>query len=251
MKKLFIFGAWICTLCVALAVSAQEPGGAMKDRFGGKHERPGPGFDEQGGPQGGPHGGKGGGDMGGMMAKIVTTDAFAEKLGLSAEQSKQIKDGIFELRKKEIQLKADQEIAGEEQARLMTDESSSDDAILGAIEKAGKIRTELAKVKAKQLLLIRKILTQEQRKQLRKLIREHMEKAAEGGGAREKMQDRREGMPDKDRGEWRERGQGWRDGAKKDRWGGGFKPQPPPPPAAGEEAVAPPADEAPAPVPGN
>ena len=66
----------------------------------------------------------------------------------------------------------------------MSESTPDEKAILAAVEKAGRIRTDQAKLKVKELLLIRKTLTPEQIEKIKELIRQRMNKNREEGNGK-------------------------------------------------------------------
>ena len=168
MRRKISLGAFILTCFVALHVTGQDTPPKAADRPPRKGGDSAGMFD------------------GGFMTRVVTSPEFAKKLDLSDDQVQKLKDGLKDLKQKEAELKADQEKAGEEQAGLMTKDDVDEKAVLTAIEKAGHTRTEMAKVKAQQLILIKRTLTPEQRKKMSELVRTHVQQyrqaMQQGGG---------------------------------------------------------------------
>jgi hypothetical protein len=97
--------------------------------------------------------------------------------------------------------------AAEEQARLMMQDPVDEAALMAAIEKTGKIRTEIAKVKIMPIILVKKTLSPEQIEQVKKLLKERMERHRR---EREQWRDRsgrRDGEGPRGKGD---RGDAWR-----------------------------------------
>ncbi len=137
----------------------------------------------------GPAGAKGGGreqrrpgaDQDIMMGQALRNPRMAEKLGLSEEQQQAIEGQLAELQKAHNSLRAGMEQAGLQQARLMMAEELDEAALMAAVEETGRIRTELAKLRIRHLLFMRKTLTPEQIKKARSAIRDKMKKHREEG----------------------------------------------------------------------
>jgi len=123
-------------------------------------------------------------DAEGMIMGILNSPAMARELGLTDEQIEPLKSGLFELRGKEIELKAQMEKAGLEQARLMTEKDVDEAAVMAAVEKAGAIRTEMAKLRVRGLLLVKRHISPEQIERIRGAFRDKM---------RERFRQHREG----------------------------------------------------------
>lgn len=140
-------------------------------------------FGERPLPMRGEHGGerrKGGrGHREGMIARIVSNPKVAQQIGLSEEQIEALKDGTHDIKTERIKLREKLELAAQEQARLMTESSIDEDAVMAAVEKTGEIKTKLAKLQVKQLLLVKKTLTVEQIGQVKELMMQRTKKYRE------------------------------------------------------------------------
>lgn len=154
----------------------------------------------QQGPNPGPMGGgMGGGGMGGgdrmrerwamqspedMLFERLTSDGgAAQQIGLTTNQVESLRKVGFELKQKMIELNAQREKAGLQQAQLMTAADPDEAAVMKAVEESGSIQTEIAKLRVKQVLAARKILTPEQQQKAREMIRARMEaRRSEMGG---------------------------------------------------------------------
>lgn len=119
-----------------------------------------------------------------LIICIINHPEIAEEIGLTEEQIKTLRDSMYEMKKQEIRLEAEKKLAAMEQARLLTESTIAEEAVMAAVEKTSKIAAELARLKVKQLLLVKKTLTPEDIKKIEKLMREHM---------RDRMQERRKG----------------------------------------------------------
>lgn len=132
----------------------------------------------------------------GLVMRFLGNPKVVQDLGLSEEQVGKIRAGVFAVRKEQIKLRADIEQAGLEQARLLTQEPVDENALMKAVEKAGLIRTDMARLQMRQILLIRQNMTPEQHAKLRQMIGKRMEEWAKrpGVGARvgERVHERRE-----------------------------------------------------------
>jgi len=133
--------------------------------------------------------------MGMLIERIVRDDKIAEELGLSEDQVETISNALYEHKVKEIDLKAGMQKAGLEQARLLTAKEVDEDAIMVAVEKTGRIRTNLAKLKIERLLLLKNTLTEEQIETAKNMMRKRMRKQKDrrrGGKERRGGQEGRE-----------------------------------------------------------
>jgi len=129
-----------------------------------------------------------------LLDALLHGDELAAKLGLSADQVKTLRDAVWEVKRKEVDLRAELEKAGMDQARILMGESVDEEALMKAIERTGGLRTELAKLRVAPLVLLKKTLTAEQLAQARKLVRAHMQKRRQGGEE-----------PGKGKGKWHDR----------------------------------------------
>lgn len=107
-----------------------------------------------------------------LINKIVSDPEIAEEIGLTEEKVNTLKDAMYNIELKRIRLNAEKEVAALEQARLMTESEIDEDAVMAAIEKTGGITTELAKLKASALLLVKKTLTLAQIEKIKELVEE-------------------------------------------------------------------------------
>ena len=67
-----------------------------------------------------------------------------------------LKAKSIELRKATIQLNAKRELAGLQQVELLSADKIDEKALMAAVEKTGRIQTEFAKLRIKQLIMIKK-----------------------------------------------------------------------------------------------
>lgn len=129
-------------------------------------------------------GGPGGEAPEGAIARFIMNAKLAEEIGLTKEQVTSLRTTLDEMKKKEIDLRAEQEKGGIDQAKLMSETTLDEKAIMAAVEKSGKINIELAKLRVQQLLVIRKTLTAEQMEKVKAMIHQRMNKMKEEGGSR-------------------------------------------------------------------
>ena len=157
----------------------------------GHGNRPGP---PQGAPGRGPQWGRGGGRGFGsehFIGTILGDGELARKAGVSEEQIETIKQELNGLKQRANELRSQLELAGMEQAEIMTAEEIDEDALMAAVEKTGKINTELAKLRVKHLLAIKKNISSEQLAKVKELVHDRM---------RQRFREHREGG----RGHWGE-----------------------------------------------
>jgi Spy/CpxP family protein refolding chaperone len=139
-----------------------------------------------------------------MMARMVVNPGMAEKLGISSNQAATLREKLIEIKKKQIDLRAAIEKQGLEQAQLLSATPIDEQAVMAAVEKAGQMKTQMAKQELEAVLLLRKTLTPEQIAKAREMMREHMKQRwqAEGQGPGREMR----GGPQGERGMHERRG---------------------------------------------
>jgi len=126
---------------------------------------------------GGPHSGKADARLrDALLEKMLGNPELVEEIGLSKEQVAGLKEGTFEMRKDEIRLGADLQLAALQQARLVQDPEASEEDIMEAVEETGRIRTEIAKLHMRRLIMVRETLTPEQQEKVHEMVRRHMRK---------------------------------------------------------------------------
>lgn len=149
---------------------------------------------------------RGGGDgamMGGdgaqeaIIGKIANNPRIISELGLSDDQVKTLKNSTEEMRKQHEDFQKQLKEAGLEQAKLMIGDSMDENAILAAVEKTGKIRTEMAKARIKHMLLVKKTLTPAQTGKIRDMVQSHMKQLPGGDMRNQKGKNEGETWKDK------------------------------------------------------
>ena len=110
----------------------------------------------------------------GIFERLGNNFKLGAEIGLSEEQIKTLKNSAADMRKQQDELQKQLKDCGLDQARMMTAEGTVDEnAILAAVEKAGKIRTEMAKIRIQHMLLVKRTLTPDQISKLKDLIQKH------------------------------------------------------------------------------
>jgi hypothetical protein len=145
----------------------------------------------------GPHGRRPGGERGGpgRFVEQMLEPEMARKLGLEGAQVRRLKQGLARVQKQEETVREKVAAAGREQAELLMAKGKVDEAaIMKAVEKTGQLRTQMAKLRIRPILLVKQILTAEQIETAHKMMRERMQ-----GGRRDGTTRRHEVAKD----EWR------------------------------------------------
>jgi len=117
-----------------------------------------------------PRHGEGGGPGVEGLGDWLMKPRIISELKLSDEQVKTLRDKAFALEQERIKLRADLDLAALEQAKLLAEDTVNEKALMAAVEKTGSLRTELAKLRMQELLLVRRTLTAEQRAKLRGML---------------------------------------------------------------------------------
>ena len=144
---------------------------------------------------GGGGGGAGQGDVPPQaVVRMLDNQEMIAKIGLSSNQVGQLRDKLLELQKQEIQLRAQQQAAAADQASLMTRPEIDEKAVMKVVEQLGQVRTEMAKLQIKRVILLKKSLTDEQRAKLRAIIRERRERQHSGQNAEGAWKARHQGV---------------------------------------------------------
>lgn len=152
-------------------VEQKHPPGMMPGRRG-----PDGGFQKDGGPMMGREAAHEG-----MMARILSNPELGSELGLSEEQVSRIQDSLEALRRKGDLLKKEMEASAMEQARLMSAETLDEAALMAAVERTGMVRTEIAKLRIRPLIMLRTVLTPEQVEKLTQQMQKHRGRPRESG----------------------------------------------------------------------
>ncbi|MGQ9662101.1 MAG: Spy/CpxP family protein refolding chaperone [Kiritimatiellia bacterium] len=108
-------------------------------------------------------------EQGDLFAKGLFGREMAEKLGLTEEQQTALRATLRELHEKIAALESELAESARQQAERLTEDNVDEEALMRQVEETGRIRTEIAKLRLRALLLIRASLTPEQLKILRQI----------------------------------------------------------------------------------
>lgn len=120
-----------------------------------------------------------------FLMRVLNNPELVGKIGLSEDQVAMLKDAFYDIRKQEIKFRAEQELAGLEQAKLITARKPDEKQIMKAVETAGKIEIEIAKLRIKKVLLVKTSLTPEQMAKVQNLLRDKIRERRDQSGSRE------------------------------------------------------------------
>jgi Spy/CpxP family protein refolding chaperone len=125
-----------------------------------------------------------------------------KELGLTKEQREKLRTLMAGSTNAMRSLHARMKAAAKAQADLLLTEAPDEAAVLKGVEELGAVRLEMARLRMKQMLEARKILTPEQRTRLRDLLKERLEEARQRlEEGRKAMEKRREKLRDRQKGE--------------------------------------------------
>jgi Spy/CpxP family protein refolding chaperone len=109
-----------------------------------------------------------------MLERVLQNSQMVKELGVTEDQVKVLQTAMFKAKEKEIKLRAEMELLGLKQARLMMEDDVDEDEVLDTVEQKWEIKAELAKITIRKMLLVKKTLTQEQRARMEEIMRERL-----------------------------------------------------------------------------
>ncbi len=185
---------WVCVAAMAVGAAgmvavAEEGAGTGKPATAvptahyakprGEGMRPGPG------------GGLDSAD--GMIVRLLENEKLAKEAGVTDEQVATLKTKLEGVRKEQIDLRAELEKAGMDQARLLSEKTVDEAAIMTAVDKTSEVHAKMARNRMKQLLIVKQTLTPEQTAKLREMMLERIGKIKEGVGRMDRERGPRRG----------------------------------------------------------
>jgi Spy/CpxP family protein refolding chaperone len=134
-------------------------------------------YAEQGERGGGPGqgGGPGGGPGGGFQA-LLENENIVKKLGLTEEQVNAVQAAGYEHQKVMVSLRADSELAQLDVKKLMDQDAPDTEAVMKALDTAGRLQTEIHKAGIRNQLKIREIIGADAAKQLKQIMHNRMDR---------------------------------------------------------------------------
>ncbi len=159
-----LFGITICLAMTAIAFAVPGQGGPRRGgpgepgSRGGQHDR-------------GSHG----------MGRMLANPKVAEALGLSEEQTEELKKMHFKTRSREIDLQADVEKAKLKVHELMRQDEPAEDEVMSALDDAGAAQLALHKAKVKHMLKVRSLLGADKMKKIKEMARKHQGRRSPNG----------------------------------------------------------------------
>ena len=113
-----------------------------------------------------------------LLGMLMRNPELAEEAGVTEEQIQELEEGMHELQKEMIELRAAIEIAEMEQRRELQKDEIDEKAALQAVEELGELKTQLAKLRIRQLLLVKRTFTREQIEEIMSKLRKRMQRRA-------------------------------------------------------------------------
>jgi len=136
-----------------------------------------------------------------VIGRLLQNPEAREKLGITEDQVNAIKTGTEDIRTRMHELGEEMRSAAEEQVKLLQAETVDEEAVMAAVQKTGNIRTEIAKLRVKGLILVKSTLSADQVAKIKEFMhsRRHRGRGPRKGEGGEQRRPRERG----------ERGQGW------------------------------------------
>ncbi len=133
-------------------------------------------YAEPGQDRGGPGGGPDGGHRGGGLQALLDNEDVVKKLGLSDEQVKAVREAGYEHQKVMVSLRADSELAQLDVKKLMDQDTPDTEAVMKALDTAGRLQTEIRKEAVRSQLKVREIIGPEASKQLKEIMQNRLQR---------------------------------------------------------------------------
>ena len=187
MRIIMITGA---VLLVGLTAMAQPREGAGRDTREGigkdgreqartreDGRRPGPPAVRRERPAAGP---RDDADETALLLRLLRNPAFAERLKLSPEDQRELEQEARVMQSEIAALQTEMHRLALRQASLMTGPEPDEAAVLEAVEAIGRVRTDIAKLRMRQLLTIRRRLSEDQLQQMRRFMYQQRQQERRG-----------------------------------------------------------------------
>jgi uncharacterized membrane protein len=126
-----------------------------------------------------------------VLDRLVNNPHVVERIGLSEAQVQTLRQAGEQIRKELQRIKAEREVASLDQARRMLDDSIDEAAVMANVETIGKLNTDIAKLKMKQLIVLRQTLTPEQLGRMKENRKRTDEKRANSGAVEGERRNKR------------------------------------------------------------
>lgn len=107
-----------------------------------------------------------------LFLHVLLEGRLGRELGLTPRQLEALHQLAAPLRERSRELRRELERSAMAQARLISADPIDEAALMEAVERTGRIRTELAKVHVQALVALKRILTSDQMNRARQLLRQ-------------------------------------------------------------------------------
>ncbi len=114
------------------------------------------------------------GPRGGGIDRIINNEKLRKELGITDDQIERLKKSKEELNDQRQELIEKMKETRQKQMELMKADNLDKKAIMTAINQSGKIRTQLEKLRVKELFRVQDILTDDQMSKVKERIQRHM-----------------------------------------------------------------------------
>jgi Spy/CpxP family protein refolding chaperone len=115
-----------------------------------------------------------GGGQEAIIDQILDDPDVLKDAKVTDDQIRALKTGLEQGKKESLPLRTELEKLGLEQARLLLDSPINEQSLMRVVEKTGEVRTQLAKLRMKGLVLVKQTLTAEQMEDLKQAARHKM-----------------------------------------------------------------------------
>jgi Spy/CpxP family protein refolding chaperone len=115
------------------------------------------------------------------LLAMLNSDRVKTALGLTADQTSQLREIVVNTQKSNIKTRADLAVRGIELRELLRADNPNRDAVMKKIDEISALRTEMMKEDAGALLSAKKVLTPEQQEKIRTFLERRRARAATPG----------------------------------------------------------------------
>lgn len=129
-----------------------------------------------------------------FLVRLIASPKASEELGISAEQSERLRNGLREIDVEQIDLQAEIQKLSLRQADLtaglLSDRKKDSREVMELVEKLGAVKIKVAKLPIKRMLFLRDNLSDEQIANARNLMQERLGRMRRGEDGTEKAAER-------------------------------------------------------------
>jgi Spy/CpxP family protein refolding chaperone len=155
---------------VAVVMGGLAVGALAWGQEAGRFRTGGPGMEFRGGGSGEGFGFGHGARMGARLLAMLDNDHVKTALGLTEDQTSQLRQIVVNTEKATIQDRANMEVRGIELRELLRADNPDRDAVLKKVDEISALRGEMMKQDVDALLSAKKVLTPEQQKKIRNFL---------------------------------------------------------------------------------